>query len=61
MAPAGLPRRPAPEDQFAIRDLIGKPIIFSEYADWGDAELEFTDKRGGIRFVFDPRFIRAVK
>jgi hypothetical protein len=50
------------EDQLAIRDVIGKPIMFTEYADWGQPELRFIDKRGHIHFIYvDRSFIRAVK
>ena len=44
----GLPR----EDQRAIADIIGKPVLLSEYDDTGRAELEFADKEGIIHDIY---------
>jgi len=50
------------EDQEAINEIVGKPIILNEYDDAGRAELEFKDRDGNFHFIFvDPRFIRAVE
>ena len=35
------------EDQEAISDIVGKPILLREYDDVGRAELEFEDSKGG--------------
>jgi len=51
----GLPKK----DQKAIREIVGKPIVFVEYDDSGRLELEFTDSEGIIHFIYvDPIFIR---
>jgi hypothetical protein len=48
-----------PEDQEAITDVVGKPILLNEYDDAGRAELEFKDRHGQIHFIFvAPEFIR---
>ena len=31
------------EDQQAIREIVGKPVLLNEYDDAGRAELEFRD------------------
>jgi len=50
------------EDQQAIVEVVGKPIVLNEYDDAGRAELEFKDGDGNFHFIFvDPRFIRAVE
>jgi len=47
------------EDQEAITDVVGKPVLLNEYDDAGRAELEFTDRAGQIHFIFvAPEFIR---
>ena len=49
-----------PEDQQAITNVVGKPILLNEYDDTGTAELEFKDRDGQIHFIFvAPEFIRA--
>ena len=40
------------EDQKAIHDMVGKPVIFLGYDDSGRAELEFTDEDGVIHFIY---------
>jgi hypothetical protein len=40
------------EDQNAIREAIGKPVLLNGYDDAGRAELEFTDSAGVIHFVY---------
>jgi hypothetical protein len=54
----GLPR----EDQQAICQVIGKPVLLSEYDDDGKAELKFTDDAGRIHFIrVQPTFLQPVK
>lgn len=49
------------EDQKAIREIVGKPILLLEYDDTGRAELQFTDSEGVIHFVYvNPKFITTV-
>jgi hypothetical protein len=49
------------EDQQGIREVVGKPLLLSEYDDAGRAELEFKDRNGVIHFIYvDPAFIRTV-
>jgi hypothetical protein len=49
-----------PEDQRAIIEVVGKPILLNEYDDAGRAELEFKDSEGQIHYIFvAPEFIRA--
>lgn len=51
----GLPQ----EDQEAISEVIGKPMKLNEYDEDGLAELEFTDAKGVIHFIYvDPNAIR---
>jgi len=54
----GLPR----EDQRAISNIVGKPVIFVGYDDDGRAELKFweTDEVGHSIFV-NPRFVRPAQ
>jgi hypothetical protein len=40
------------EDQTAISEIVGKPILLSEYDDAGRAELEFKDGKGVIHFTY---------
>jgi len=48
------------EDQQAIVDVVGKPIVLRGYDDDGRAELEFEDHDGNGHVIFvAPRFIRA--
>jgi len=50
------------EDQEAIREIVGKPILFKEYDDAGRAELEFRDRSGDLHFIYvSPQFIKPVK
>ncbi len=50
------------EDQRAISDAVGKPIVLNEYDEDGRAELEFTDDEGVIHFIYvDPNFIRSAE
>lgn len=48
------------EDQRAISDVVGKPILLNEYDEDGRAELEFTDQHGVIHFIYvRPEFLRS--
>ena len=40
------------EDQQAIREIVGKPVLLNEYDDAGRAELEFNDRDGQTHFIF---------
>ena len=40
------------EDQQAIREIVGKPVLLNEYDDAGRAELEFNDREGHPHFIF---------
>jgi hypothetical protein len=54
---SGLPM----EDQKAISDVVGKPILLTDYPEDGRAELEFTDSDGIIHFIYvQPTQIKAV-
>jgi hypothetical protein len=49
-------------DQRAIRAIVGQPVVLSDYDEFGSAELQFTDRRGHIHFIYvDPSFIRPVE
>jgi hypothetical protein len=49
------------EDQQAINEVVGKPILLNGYDDDGMAELEFKDRNGVIHFIYVRlEFIRAV-
>lgn len=50
------------EDQHAILAVVGKPILLKEYDNEGRAELEFTDDKGVIHFIYvNPSLIRNLK
>lgn len=60
--PPGLLNDLPVEDQRAISQVVGKPLILNEYDDHGRAELEFKDSVGVIHFIYvKPEFIRAAK
>ena len=49
-------------DQRAIRAIVGQPVILSGYDDFGSAELQFTDRRGHIHFIYvNLSFIRPIE
>jgi len=53
----GLPR----EDQRAISQIVGQPVLLVGYDDDGRAELQFTDEAEHIHFIYvNPSFIRPV-
>jgi hypothetical protein len=45
-APAALLRGLPKEDQQAIKAIVGQPVTLAGYNDYGEAELEFTDRQG---------------
>ena len=50
------------EDQKAISNVVGKPIVLNEYDDDGRAELEFNDADGNSHLIYvSPDFIRPSK
>ena len=52
----GLPE----EDQQAIKEIVGRPVMLNEYDEDGRAELEFTDQNERIHFIYvSPGFIRT--
>jgi hypothetical protein len=49
-------------DQRAVRAIVGQPVVLSGYDDFGSAELQFTDSRGHIHFIYvNPSYIRPVE
>ena len=60
--PSGLLDDLPAEDQQAIIEVVGRPIVLRGYDDYGRAELEFEDRDGNGHVIFvAPRFIRAVE
>ncbi len=50
------------EDQRAISEIVGKPVMLNEYDADGRAELEFTDTEDVIHFIYvDPKFIETAQ
>lgn len=50
------------EDQKAISEVVGKPILLVGFDDDGRAELEFADGEGGVHFIFvNPEFVRPAE
>ena len=46
------------EDQRAIKEIVGRPVILNEYDDVGRAEIEFTDHDGQLHSLFvAPEFL----
>jgi hypothetical protein len=39
-----------PEDQQAINEVVGKPILLNEYDEDGRADLEFKDRHGNFHY-----------
>ena len=59
--PTGLLSDLPTEDQSAIAAVVGKPVRLMNYCDDGRAELQFTDVRGIIHFLYvEPTNIKAV-
>ncbi len=60
--PSGLLDDLPTEDQEAIREVVGKPILFKEYDDAGRAELAFRDRNGDLHYIYvSPQFIKPFK
>ncbi|HWZ45987.1 MAG TPA: hypothetical protein VNW97_21120 [Candidatus Saccharimonadales bacterium] len=56
--PPGLLDNLPDDDQQAISEIVGRPILLVEYDGDGRAELEFEDRDGVIHFIYvDSRFI----
>jgi hypothetical protein len=59
--PPGFLRGLSRADKKAISEVVGKPVRFQEYDEVGRAELQFTDSRGVIHFIYvKPIFLRSV-
>jgi len=59
--PPGLLDNLPVEDQRAISEIVGKPILLVDFEDDGRAELEFVDSEGVIHFIYiNPEFIKPV-
>ncbi len=57
--PPGLLKGLPEEDQIAISEIVGKPVLMVCYDDDGRAELEFADRNGHRHSIFvDPGSIR---
>jgi hypothetical protein len=47
------------EDQQAVKEVVGKPILLNEYDDNGRAELEFADASGVVHLIYvNPSVLR---
>jgi hypothetical protein len=58
--PAGLLDGLPFDDQQAIKVVVGKPVLLAGYDESGRAELEFTDQKGVIHFIYaDPTLVIA--
>jgi hypothetical protein len=52
--PPGLLNGLPPEDQTAIAEMVGTPVLLSDYDNLGRAELEFTDSVCTLHFDLRP-------
>jgi len=60
--PPGLLRGLPSEDQKAIRDILGKPVLLEQYDDDGRAVLTFTDSKNVAHSIFvSPKSITTIK
>jgi len=60
-APSSLLHGLPDEDQVAIRDVVGKPVLFAGMS-YGQAELEFKDARGDFHTIWvESRLIAPVR
>ena len=60
--PPGLTNDLPAEDQKAISEIVGKPILLREYDEIGRAELEFSDSDGTVHSIYvAPEFIREAE
>ena len=59
--PPGLIDNLPAEDQKAISEVVGKPVLLNAYGEDGRAELEWWDYREDVgHFIYvDPTFIKA--
>ena len=58
--PPGLTRGLPPEDQWAIWEIVGRPVVLSDYVEDGRAELKFVDNKGVIHFIHvNPQYVSA--
>ena len=47
------------EDQRALIDVIGRPVVLRGHDEDGKAEIEFTDQEGTLHTIYlDPKFIK---
>jgi hypothetical protein len=59
--PSGLLGGLPEEDQRAICEIVGKPVLLNQYDYEGRAELEFTDSDGTTHFIYvSPDLIKFV-
>lgn len=50
------------EDQRAISEIVGKPVLLNGYTTDGRAELQFTDSEDVIHFIYvDPKFVETAQ
>lgn len=50
------------EEQRAISEIVGKPVLLRAYDDDGRAEIEFTGSDGVIHFIYvSPDFIKLAR
>ena len=49
------------EDQRAISEIVGKPILLVRLEDDGRAELRFVDSEGDVHFIYvNAKFIKPI-
>jgi hypothetical protein len=49
------------EDQKAILERIGQPVLLESFDEDGRAELAFEDSEGVIHYIYvDPQFLRPI-
>ena len=60
--PPGLLDGPPQHDQRAITATVGQPVRLVDYDEVGRAELEFTDKRGDVHYIYvEPAYLRPAE
>ena len=60
--PPGLLDNLPMEDQEAISEIVGRPVVLNGYDELGKAELEFRDKVNTIHFIYvNPDFLKSAK
>jgi hypothetical protein len=56
--PPGMVEDLPSEDQQAITEIVGKPILLTQFDEDGRAELEFQDRNGNFHVLYvQPEFI----